>query len=443
MGKRIRCGAALVCCCLLLCGCATSAQERYERGQMFLGFGEYATAQEIFQQLGGYADAEKYALYCAARQAMEDGNWALAQANLRLIDPFASSGWCLQYIDAARLAEEGSLAEALAGFEALGSFLDSDARAQTLRAEIPARETDRIAALIENGRYDQARSLLEALADSPERDALLAQCDAGEKELAYTQAMALYEAQAWTEAIPAFDALGDYRDSAARLLACRSGLYRAAEAAAAAGTLDAAAQALADFRFLEDYLDSAAQAEALSARWETNLSLRDNAGAMPYVVFGSYPLSETGEPMPVLWQAVELAGDAVTLLACQVLDAKAAADAAHLPLIFSEAEAAAAPETALPAEALIAALYPDEADRRCAATAYALAQGVRHHQDGSAWYYLAEAGEAGYQRAVWYNGQALQVDAAYDGAGVRPILRLSLSAYAFTQGDGSAENPYR
>lgn len=57
---------------------------------------------------------------------------------------------------------------------------------------------------------------------------------------------------------PAFDALGDYRDSAARLLACRSNLYRAAEAAAAQATLDTVAQAIEDFRFLEDYLDSAA-----------------------------------------------------------------------------------------------------------------------------------------------------------------------------------------
>jgi len=102
MGKNIRCAALIVCCCLLLCGCTASAQERYERGQMYLGFGDYATAREIFQQLGGYGDAEKYALYCAARQAMADGDWTLAEANLRLIDPFASSTWCLQYIDAAR-----------------------------------------------------------------------------------------------------------------------------------------------------------------------------------------------------------------------------------------------------------------------------------------------------------------------------------------------------
>ena len=121
----------------------------------------------------------------------------------------------------------------------------------------------------------------------------------------------------------------------------------------------------------------------------------------------------------------------------------AAAEAASLPLTLSEAEAAAAPEIALPTEALITALYPAAEDRRCAATAYALAQGVRHHQDGSAWYYLAEAGEAGFQRAVWYNGEVLQVDAGYDGVGVRPVLRLSLNAYAFTQGDGSAGNPYR
>lgn len=443
MGKNIRCAALIVCCCLLLCGCTASAQERYERGQMYLGFGDYATAREIFQQLGGYGDAEKYALYCAARQAMADGDWTLAEANLRLIDPFASSTWCLQYIDAARLAEEGDLAGALEGFEALGSFLDSDARARSLRAEIPSRELERIASLVENGHYDQARNLLSALDASPERDALLETCDAGEKELAYTQAMALYTSQAWMEAIPAFDALGDYRDSAARLLACRSNLYRAAEAAAAQATLDTVAQAIEDFRFLEDYLDSASRAEALASQWEVNLRLRAAAASAPYVVFGSYPLGETGEPMPVLWRVAELSGDSVTLLSYQVLDAMAAAEATSLPLTLSEAEAAAAPEIALPTEALITVLYPAAEDRRCTATAYALAQGVRHHQDGSAWYYLAEAGEAGFQRAVWYNGEVLQVDAGYDGVGVRPVLRLSLNAYAFTQGDGSAENPYR
>ena len=443
MEKRIRCAILAACCCLLLCGCAISAQERYERGQMFLGYGDYATAREIFQQLGGYADAEQYALYCAARQAMVQGNWDLAQANLRLIDPFASSGWCLQYIDAARLAEEGDLNGALEGFEALGSFLDSDARAQALRTEIPERELSRVAALVENGRYAQARSLLEALPVTPEQQALLAECDAGELELAYTQALALYDAQAWTEAIPAFDALGDYQDSAAKLVACRSNLYRAAESAAAQATLDTAAQALADFRFLEDYLDSASRAEALATRWDTNLQLRDMAADAPYVAFGSYPLGETGEPAPVLWQVAEAEGDSVTLLACQVLDAATAAEAAKLPLTLTQAEAAAEPRLFLPGEDMIAALYPAPEERRCAATAYALAQGARHHQDGSAWYYLAEAGEVGYQRAVWYNGQVLQVDANYDGVGVRPALRLSLSAYAFTQGDGSPENPFR
>lgn len=442
MGKRLWRAALLACCCMTLCSCSVTAQERYERAQIFLGIGDYITAREIFQQLGCYEDAEKYALYCAGRQAMAEGDWALAQANLQLIDPFASSGWCLAYIDAARLAEEGDLSGALSGFEALGSFLDSDDRANKLRAEIPAQELERIASLMENGRYAQARSLLNQLAASPERDALLAQCDAGEQELAYTQAMSLYEAQAWTEAIPAFHALGDYRDSAARLLSCRSNLYRAAEADAQDG-LDGVARALEDFRFLEDYLDSAQRAEALAAQWGTNLLLLDSADQAPYVVFGSYPMGETGEPVPVLWQVAELAGDSITLLCCRVLDAMPAGEAAGLPLVLNQTESAAEPELFLPGEALVTARYPAAADRRCAATAYALAQGVRHHQDGSAWYSLAEPGDDGYQRAVWYNGEVLQVDASYAGVGVRPALRLSLSAYTFTQGDGSAENPYR
>ena len=47
------------------------------------------------------------------------------------------------------IRDRGDLAGALEGFEALGSFLDSDARARSLRAEIPSRELERIASLVE------------------------------------------------------------------------------------------------------------------------------------------------------------------------------------------------------------------------------------------------------------------------------------------------------
>ena len=74
----------------------------------------------IFRELGDYSNSEKYSLYAAAHQAMRLGKWELAEANLKLIAPFASSAWCLQYIDAAREAEQGALDKALAGFAALG-----------------------------------------------------------------------------------------------------------------------------------------------------------------------------------------------------------------------------------------------------------------------------------------------------------------------------------
>ena len=115
MGKSERLAALAAACCILLSGCSISAQERYERGQFYFGAGDYETAEMIFRELGDYSNSEKYSLYAAAHQAMRLGKWELAEANLKLIAPFASSAWCLQYIDAAREAEQGALDKALRG----------------------------------------------------------------------------------------------------------------------------------------------------------------------------------------------------------------------------------------------------------------------------------------------------------------------------------------
>lgn len=443
MGKSGRLAALAAACCILLSGCSISAQERYERGQFYFGAGDYETAEMIFRELGDYSDSEKYSLYAAAHQAMRLGKWELAEANLKLIAPFASSAWCLQYIDAARKAEQGALDKALAGFAALGSFLDSADRAEQLKEEIPERTLERAEGLMEHGHFEEAEGLLNEVTASARRDELLAECEEKAREAAYHQAKSLYQAGRWQEAMAALDALKDYQDSAALLLACRSGLYRQAEEGYQQITLATAEKVLADFYDLEDYLDSRARSEAIEARWGTNLRLWKNATSHPYVVFGEYPLGESGTPAPVRWQVLTANEDTVTLLACDVLDAMDAASAKAFPLMLNTAEAKAEPVVSLPTERQIAEMYLTEAERCCTATAYALAQGVRHDQAGNAWYYLAEEPMSGYQAAVWYNGRTNRVRADYAGTGVRPIVTFSLNAYAFTEGDGSAENPYR
>ena len=442
--RRKRCLAVLmVLGCLMLCGCSETAQQRYERGQMYLGYGEYAMAEEVFRSLGSYADAERCALYAAARGAMDAGEWSLAERTLRLIHPFAASGWCLDYLAAHREAQEGRLAQALAGFETLGAFLDSEERAQALRVEIPRRELAQIGTLLEHGRLEQAQAMLTEAAPSPEREALMAQCQERLREAAYARAESLAQRACWAEAMDAFHELGTYRDSPSRVLTCRSALYRRGMEGARAGSLTAAAQALEDLRDLEDYLDSARQVEELEERWGTNLRLRAMAEEHPCVAFGSYPLGEHGEPVPVLWQVAAQTDAEITLLACQVLDAMGAAEGAAFPLRLTTAEQAAVCGTGLPGKELIAALFPELEARRCPATPYAMAQGVRHHQDGSAWYFLAESGAPGYQQAVWYNGDWTQVAADYAGAGIRPVLRLSLDRWQFTQGEGTEASPFR
>lgn len=437
MKKRVRGAALLLAVCLLLGGCGISMQEHYERGQLYLGIGDYETARDIFSQLGNYAEAPHYAMYAAALQAMRTGSWALAEANLRLIAPFAQSGWCLRYIAAAKQAEEGGLADALAGFEALGSFLDSAEQAEKLREKIPLQALARAEAMLDSGHYAEARTLLESLEPSQKQMELLTRCETEQLTAKYDQACALYQSRQWQAAKDAFEALGEYRDSAAWAMTCRSELYSAAEKAYQTVTMETASAVMAAYQQLEDYLNSNGRLEELEARWDTNLLLAASAKEQPYVVFGSYPLTESGEPAPLIWRVVDVTADRVTLLSCQVLDAMPAAEAAALELGLNAAEAAAKQVLSLPTAAQVGE------NRICKATAYALAQGVRHHADGGAWYALAEDAGNGYQAVVWYNGQINRVRADYAGTGVRPVVTFSLNDYAFTAGNGTAENPFR
>ena len=82
---------------------------------------------------------------------------------------------------------------------------------------------------------------------------------------------------------------------------------------------------------------------------------------------------------------------------------------------------------------------------RTPATAYALAQGVRHHADGSAWWWLADEATPGRAKIVWYNGTILEGGVAEEEAvvGVRPMVRLDLNQVFFTRGTGTAEDPFR
>lgn len=438
--KRISILLALLLA-LTATGCSASNQKYYEQAQLYLGSGDFSMAGSLFGQLGEYADAADYALYCAGLQALSDGDLDLARADFELVLPFKSSDRYLTYIAALTLEEDGELEEALRLWEELGSFEDSAAHAELLRADIPADEMAHARALMKAGRYEQARGILEALDGYGDSPALIKECDEAILRAAYDRAEALYASGSFSEAMSAFEALGDNLGAAQRALDCRAAMYEALEAAYAHATLSTAAGLIDSYAEMEDYGESESRLNDLQTRFGVNLSLVSSASTMPCVVFGQYPTLETGAPSPLTWRLIALDNATATLLCDRVIDALPATTLPSLMLTAAEQEAVVS--FSLPLLSDLTAL--DVANLRCAATPYALAQGARHHSDGSAWWWLGNPVGAGRNAIVWYTGGVIDsgVSATEACVGVRPLLRIDLDGVVFTEGDGSAEDPYR
>lgn len=427
----------LLVVCLLFSATAClhrSNQSYYEKAQLYLGGGEYGKAAEIFEQLGEYEDAGEYALYTRALEAMDDEEWDVAEANLKAIAPFKSSERYLQMIKAARLADDGQLEEALSAYEALGTFGGSDQKADALRTEIPERALAEARTLMARGEYEEARALLRSLNGYGTSAQLASNCTAALNRAAYTAADELCDGGDHLEAMRAFLEMGDVLDAPERAEQCRAALMQELDAAAAEANLDTAASLIAEYEAIGDPV-AARQAAALEERFGMNLRLAAAAADQPYVLLGEYPTGESGVESALLWRVLSV-NDGMAVLLCEtVIDASDVATITDLTL--TEAESAAVTSSSLPSAADLAAL----SDLSCAATPYAVAQGVGQ-EDGYAAYWLRDSLEGGLHPVVGSTG-SLGLPALDVTPGVRPMITISLEDYMFTAGDGTKENPFR
>ncbi len=124
------------------CGIASSNQELYERAQLYLGGNDYEAAAALFMQLGEYGDSADYALYAKSLLAWQDGDLTLARHGLEALHPFKSTGRYLAYLDALDAERAGNTADALAQYEALGTFGDSPTRAQVIRERLKEEQAE-------------------------------------------------------------------------------------------------------------------------------------------------------------------------------------------------------------------------------------------------------------------------------------------------------------
>ncbi len=418
-------------CCT---ACAATNENYYQQAQRFLGAGDYESAARLFDQLGGYRDSTEYALYAAGLHALQNGDRELCRRSLLQVDPFLNSSRYLTWLKAGDLSAADDLEAAAALYQSLGAFYDSPQRVAELQAQIPARDIRRAQVLINAGGFQQALTLLQPYTSTEEADQLILRCEEGLQQQAYDQAAALYDEGLYAEAMVAFEALGDTLDAQARILSCRSALYTQAENDYAAVTLSTCEELMARYAALGSYLNSADRLQELQQRFAVNLLVRDRAALMPWVEYGSYPVQESGAAEPLRWQVIDVVADDAVLLCESVIDAMPMASVTDLTFGGDVSPV-------LPDAEMLSGLK----DLSCSATPYALAQGVEHHSDGRAWWWLADEAAAGRHAIVWYSGAVLTqgVDDREPTVGVRPVLYVDLNHYAFTTGSGAKADPFR
>lgn len=425
---------AVLCLALSATACVhRSNQYYYERAQLYLGSGDCASAAEIFRQLGEYRDSADYALYARALQALQEGDLPLARANLTAVLPFKSSERCLTFISALEKEMAGELEAALALYEQLGTFRDAHEAAEALRTAIPEAAIREGRAMMSRGEYEAARALFESLEGYGQSKALAQSCTNALHRAAYAAAEELCESGDHLAAMHAFLAMGNVQDAPSRAAECRAELAEALTQAAAAATLETAADLIAACEAIGDE-DATALALAITQRFGVNMQLIEAAASHPYVLLGEYPTGESGVESALLWRVIAVNGDMVTLLCESVIDASPIATPTDLT--FSEEEEPAVTAVTLPSAADLATL----GDLGSAATPYAVAQGVTH-QDGSALYWLRDSLEGGMHPVASAAGLSLPADSVTPG--VRPVLTLSLQEHVFTAGEGTRENPFR
>ena len=246
--------------------------------------GEYDTAVAALKELGDYRDSGKMAAYFAARQLeaaaagekTAEGRIAAGRAYQELSgfrDSAERAEACLQaaYEEAADQAERQNYGAAKEVFILLGDFRDSADMARKIEADALYAAGDRVGAfeiygtlgpeyqthaadlkdqydaagtLKKQGAYEEAARAYEALGDYMDSAAQVTDCR-------YLRAGQLLEEKKYEEAEALYASLADYRDSLTQIRECR---YRKASDLVAEGKT---AEALAIFTELGDYRDSA------------------------------------------------------------------------------------------------------------------------------------------------------------------------------------------
>jgi tetratricopeptide (TPR) repeat protein len=190
-----------------------------------------------------------------------------------------------KYKAAVKLYENGEYEEAIAAFEALNGYKDSEAQIENCKTAMQDREYDAAVALYNEGKYEEAYTAFALMDGYRDSAAQMEACKTAIKDQEYDAAVALYEAGKYEEAIAAFDALNGHRDSTEQIVRCETAIkdrkYNSAMDFFNNAQYEEAIDVLSE---LNDYKDSKTQIEAC----KTAINEREYNAAVELYHAGKY-----------------------------------------------------------------------------------------------------------------------------------------------------------
>lgn len=225
-----------------------------------------------------------------------------------------------KYNDAIALMNEGKYEEAIAAFEALDGYRDSDSRINECKTVILDSKYNDAVALMDAGKYEEAITAFEALDGHRDSDSKTKECETAILDSKYNDAVALMDTGKYEEAISAFETFSGYKDSTVKINECNAAIieskYNDAIALMDAGNIVKAYEALVA---LEGYKDSTDKASSIYVKYKLK-----TAKAGDYVFFGAYEQDNnvSNEKEAIEWLVLEVKDGKALVISKYALDCK-------------------------------------------------------------------------------------------------------------------------
>ena len=169
----------------------------------------------------------------------------------------------VKYNSAIKLMNSEKFEEAIARFEKMEGYKDSEDKIIECKEAIVYNKYEKALELMQNGKYNDAIAAFEALGTYKDSKSKITECKTAILDVKYDAALKMMEEGKYSEAIPKFEALGSHRDSQSKITECNTALldikYNAAIALMNDGKY---MEAKTQFEELGGHRDSADQAKA-------------------------------------------------------------------------------------------------------------------------------------------------------------------------------------